>query len=329
MSGDGEPTGGEDSPPDVGEEAAEQPTTDEQRSPWWRNGTLIFVLVVVAIAAVIAVVLAADLWNSDDDDNLVPVDSTTAAPSSSAAPTSSSAAPSTTEPVGATTSAPPPTTATASTTPATDAPPATSVPASTSPPTAPPSSSPALDDPLDAAVWPLPSSELRFTDPVEAARSFAVDYIGFVAPNFGEFQAGDQRSGEVELRIGEVGPTTVVFVRQLSDDDTWWVTGSATDNIVVQQPDALTSIDSPVVVTGLARAFEGTVNVELRADGSDEPLVEGFVTGSGGPDLGPFEETFEFENPGEGGGALVLVTFSADNGNVLEAEVVRLFFAAA
>ena len=70
------------------------------------------------------------------------------------------------------------------------------------------------------------------------------------------------------------------------------------------------------------------MNVELRGDGEDDPLVEGFVTGSGGPDLGPFEETFEFDSPGEGGGNLVLLTYSAENGQVLEVYVTRVFFAA-
>ena len=52
------------------------------------------------------------------------------------------------------------------------------------------------------------------------------------------------------------------------------------------------------------------------------------MTGGDGSELEPFEETFEFDSPHGGGGTLVLTTFSPDNGNVLEAEVLRYFFPA-
>ncbi|HEX6658622.1 MAG TPA: Gmad2 immunoglobulin-like domain-containing protein [Ilumatobacter sp.] len=187
-------------------------------------------------------------------------------------------------------------------------------------------SAPTPDDPLSQAVWPAPNSDVRYVDPVEAVRTFAVDFVGFVGANFGEFRAADSRSGEVEVRVGEAGPPTVVFVRQLADDDSWWVIGSGTQNIVVQQPDALTTIESPLTINGLARAFEGRVDIELRADENDQPLFHEIVTGGGGSELEPFEETFEFDNPAVGGGTLVLATFSPDTGGVLEAEVLRYFF---
>ena len=213
----------------------------------------------------------------------------------------------------------------APTAPATSAP-ATSLPLTSSP--VPSEPAPAPVDPLSQAVWPSPNSDVRYSDPVEAVHAFAVDFVGFVGANFGAFRAVDSRSGEVDVRIGEAGPPTVVFVSQLADDDSWWVTGSGTQNIVVQQPDALTTIKSPLTVNGLARAFEGRVDVELRADDTDQPLFTGFVTGGDGSELEPFEETFEFDSPKVAGGTLVLTTASPDNGNVLEAEVLRYFFAA-
>ena len=75
------------------------------------------------------------------------------------------------------------------------------------------------------------------------------------------------------------------------------MTGSGTQNIVVQQPDALTTIESPLTITGLARAFEGKVDVELRADDNDQPLFQGVVIGGSGSELEPYEETFEFDSP--------------------------------
>jgi hypothetical protein len=167
---------------------------------------------------------------------------------------------------------------------------------------------------------------VRYDDPVEAVRSFAIDFVGFVGANFGEFGADDSISGKVEVRVGEAGPPTVVFVSRLTGDDSWWVTGSGTQNIVVQQPDALTNIESPLIITGLARSSEGEVDVELRADDTDEPLLKELVSASRGPELQPFEETFEFESPGGGGGTLVLTTARPDDGAVLEAEVLRYYF---
>jgi Immunoglobulin-like domain of bacterial spore germination len=181
-------------------------------------------------------------------------------------------------------------------------------------------------DPLAGAVWPLPGSETRYTDPVEAARGFAVDFVGFAEPLMGEFLVADSRSGEVEVKPSDDGPTTIVFVRKLGDDDSWWVLGSASQNVIIENPAVRATVDSPLTVSGQARAFEGNVKVELRADGAAEPVFTGSVTGGAGPDFGPFEGTFEFSDPGTGGGALVATVLSAEDGSVSEAAVMRLFF---
>lgn len=176
------------------------------------------------------------------------------------------------------------------------------------------------------AVWPWFDSGVRYVNPMAAARGFAEDSVGFDNPVVGPFQQGDSRSGEVEVRPTADGPVTVVLVRQLGPDDTWWVLGSATANIEVDEPDALDEISSPLTVSGRALAFEGTVDVEVRGDGSTSPLVAGFVTG-GGTEMAPFEGTFTFTSPGQGGGAVVFLTLSAENGQVWEAAVVRVQFA--
>jgi hypothetical protein len=178
------------------------------------------------------------------------------------------------------------------------------------------------------AVWPWADSDVRYDDPVAAARGFALDFIGFTDPLIGEFRQGDSRSGEVEVRSIETFAVTTVFVRQLGPDDTWWVLGSATENIVVDTPDALATIASPLTVSGRSRAFEGTVEVEIRADGVAEPVFESFVTGGGVDALGPFVEAFDWPNPGAGSGAIVFQTTSSDDGRIMEAGVFRVFFAA-
>lgn len=188
------------------------------------------------------------------------------------------------------------------------------------------STEPAPDGDTATAVWPLASTAQRFEDPVAAARSFAVDYVGFTDPVMGEFLQGDSRSGEVEVRAVPDGPVTTVFVRQLGPDDSWWVLGSATANIEVDEPAALATISSPVTLAGRARAFEGTVNVEVRADGTEEPLATDFVTGRGDGTLGPFSKDVAFPSPGSGGGAVLFTTLSMENGQVWEAGVVRVSF---
>ena len=78
--------------------------------------------------------------------------------------------------------------------------------------------------PRRAGVAPGPHTSQRFDDPVAAARSFAVDFVGMTDPVVGEFQPGDSRSGEVPVRGFADGAPSAVLVRQL-EDDTWFVIG--------------------------------------------------------------------------------------------------------
>lgn len=225
--------------------------------------------------------------------------------------------------------------ATDGTTPTTTAPATTIAPGSTT--TTPTSTAPSttgatsttttiVPDAYRTAVWPWYGDDLRYDDPVEAARGFAEDFVGFEDPVIGEFQQGDSRSGEVEVRPVEDGPVTTVFVRQVGDDETWWVLGSATANIEVDLPAPMSAVDDPLLVEGRASAFEGTVEVEIRVDDEREPLGTGFVTGSGDGTLGPFEGEIRWPNPGGGWGAVVFLTRSAENGQVWEAGVMRVGF---
>lgn len=176
-------------------------------------------------------------------------------------------------------------------------------------------------------MWPWFDSSLRYTDPVEAARGFAEDYVGFSNPVVGPFQQGDGRSGEVEITPVVDGPVTTVLVRQLGPGDTWWVLGAVTEHTAIDAPDALEVIDSPLRVSGEALAFEGVVDVELRADGTATPLVTGTVTGGGG-EMMPFEGEFSWTSSGEGSGAVLLLTKSMDDDGVWTVAAVRVAFAA-
>ncbi len=175
------------------------------------------------------------------------------------------------------------------------------------------------------AVWPWVESSTRYDDPVDAARGFAVDLLGFRDPVLGPYLAGDGRSGEVEVRPEADGPITTVMVRQVTDDDSWWVVAAETANIRLTSPDALDEVTSPLELRGQALAFEGAVDVDLVADGSSTPIASGFVTG-GGTELAPFEGSLEFDWPDVAGGAIILRTTSAEDGQVWEASVLRVRF---
>ena len=114
------------------------------------------------------------------------------------------------------------------------------------------------------AIWPYAGSTTRYDDPVDAARAFAVSFLRFEAPVVGDFQQGDARSGEVEVRPRATGPVTTIILRQLSNETSWSVLGAATANIEVTGPSTGDEITSPVRVTGRALAFEGNVQVEVR-----------------------------------------------------------------
>jgi hypothetical protein len=181
--------------------------------------------------------------------------------------------------------------------------------------------------PVDTSTAVFPdASGARFYDPEDAARAFAVDFVGFTDPLVGEFMQGDARSGEVEVRPMADGPATTVFVRQLGTDGSWWVLGSATANITTDAPGPGDAITSPVTVSGSAVAFEGTVAVEVRQDGAREAIGTGIVTG-GGDVPRPFSGQISFSSPTADHGALVFLTRSEQDGRVWEAGVIRVRFA--
>lgn len=220
------------------------------------------------------------------------------------------------------------TTTSSSTTVAPSTAPSTSAPTSTTgPPTSTTGSgggSLTVDDAAQV-VWPDPGGPTRFTSPTQAAESFATTLVGFRSPVIGEFQQGDSRSGEVEVKPSSSGPVTTVLVRQFGTDDTWWVTGAVTKDITVTAPVRLSAIDSPMRTTGEALAFEGTVQVKVVADGSTNALGTGTVTGGGGPSA-PFTGDIVFTNPGGGWGAVIYYTESGENGEVWSASVLRVGF---
>lgn len=200
--------------------------------------------------------------------------------------------------------------------------PTTAAPTTAPPTTATPTTPPAVD--ATTAVFPAASTP-RYDDPVAAVRAFAVDFVGFTDPVVGSYRAGDNRSGEVEVRAERTGPATTVTVRRLGTDGSWWVIGATTENLTVTSPEAGEDISNPVTVTGSALAWEGNVEGEIRQDGTRAPLGTGVFTG-GGDVMRPFSGSISFSAPSQPHGALVLVTHSAEDGRVWQASVQRVAF---
>ena len=183
--------------------------------------------------------------------------------------------------------------------------------------------------PVDPAValWPPPGSGERFDSPEAVARDFASEFIGFTDVVVGSFQAGDPSSGEVPVQPRSNGPVTTILVRQLQPGE-WWATGAINSDIRLDLPEPGARVTSPIRVTGAANAFEGTVQVEVRADRATKAVGNGFVTGAQGS-MGSFDEEIRFDEaaarPAEYG-ALVLFEGSGMDGSVNKATVIRIRF---
>jgi hypothetical protein len=180
---------------------------------------------------------------------------------------------------------------------------------------------------LDIAMFPDRLGTRSFSDAREVAKAFAVEVLGFADPVVGPFDAGDSRSGEVAVRVGEAGPPTVVLVRQLTDQH-WYARGSSAEPIVLNSPTSGAVLVAPQPLLGEAYAFEGTVNVSLYVDGNEDAIAETVVTGRGDGVLGPFSGDIDFTVPaGATRGRLVLRSLGGEDGTAtLAATAVRVRF---
>lgn len=272
-----------------------------------RRHRLVRALATAAAVLVVAALAATLLGGGGDADDVRTADDRTT----------------TTEPPSTTTtSAPDTTTSTTASTTTTTAGGGTTEGA-TSTDTAPP---PPVEVDASVPIWPRTHEDLRFEDPVDAARSFAVDFVGFSSPSVGSFQGGDAE-GQVLVRpSGGSGPSSAVSVRRL-EDGTWWVVGSAAADIVLDSPGTGARASCPMRVTGSALAFEGTVQVEVRDDYSTTPIGSGFVTG-GGDVARPFDGTIDCSYAGIEGRSpyvtVLLTTASAEDGSILQATARRV-----
>lgn len=186
-------------------------------------------------------------------------------------------------------------------------------------------------DPYDVA-FPSPTSSQRFEEPQTAARAFATSVLGFTTVQLDEFVPEGPDEGSVTIRArpsadgyGELDPSarnvpppvdTRVRLRR-SGDETWFVLGSDTAEIVVEIPAPGSSLATPFETRGEAFAFEGTVEVIVRAQENLGELGAGVVNGSQAAPPAPFSGQITFSSPPETlPGVLVYRVLSPDDGHV-------------
>jgi hypothetical protein len=181
--------------------------------------------------------------------------------------------------------------------------PATTEPvAPTTAPTGTDAEPPAGDE--TAGLWPPGGADT----PEDAAAAFVRDMFE-VDPVLGEFQAGDSRSGEIEvLGPEDTGVRATLFVRQLGASDAWYVIGAASAGVEIDAPTTYSTVPAgPLTVEGTGRGFEGTIVVRaVRTDASAAVLDEQIAAGGAMGDLEPFSVTLDLATA-EPGDSLMLI----------------------
>jgi hypothetical protein len=162
-----------------------------------------------------------------------------------------------------------------------------------------------------APIWPFASSTTTFATPEEAAKSFAVDYLGMTHARVGVSCCSPDTT-TVEIFPNDRGNArTVVQVKPRPRGDQpaeWVVVGATADQIVANQPQPHDALTNPLQVSGQSVAFEAQVGVELRRFGSLTPVLQDFVMG-GSTEMQPFSKQIAVPATDQ---PLVLILFEGD-----------------
>ncbi len=141
-------------------------------------------------------------------------------------------------------------------------------------------------EPRQPAIWP--AADVVLATPEEAAASFVSEVLG-VPPTLGEFQPGDNRSGEIEVfSPGEGSEPRRTFrsrllLRQLGPDDGWFVLAAVSEQVTITAPAASSSVPpGPIIVGGVGRGFEALLVIETRLAGAGGPPLIQQITMAGG-----------------------------------------------
>ncbi len=89
---------------------------------------------------------------------------------------------------------------------------------------------------------------------------------------------------------------------------------SESRNILVYSPWPSDAITSPVGISGLAIAFEGTVNIRIK-DYKNHILAQTTIQASSGVERSPFQNSVNFDQPGSNKGTVEVFTISTKDGS--------------
>lgn len=133
------------------------------------------------------------------------------------------------------------------------------------------------------AIWP--AADVVFATPEAAAADFVQTVLG-VPPNLGEFQAGDSRSGEMEVFSPDSGGSQVtrslLLLRQLGPDDGWFVLAAVNDYETVTAAVSGSEVPAgPLTVAGAGRGFEATVVVRALLAGDATRQIDQVIAMAG------------------------------------------------
>jgi hypothetical protein len=166
--------------------------------------------------------------------------------------------------------------------------------------------------PVQRAIWP--AADVVFTTPTAAAEDFVRRVIG-VEPVLGEFQAGDSRSGEIEVVFrGESGNATPIvrsrlLMRQLGASNGWFVLAAVNDFVSIDSPDSSATVPAgPLVVSGVGRGFEATLNITTFVAGSvDRSFGAAIAMGGAYEKPEPFSATVDLSGAAPGDVVTIVV----------------------
>lgn len=90
--------------------------------------------------------------------------------------------------------------------------------------------------------------------------------------------------------------------------------GAESPNFRIASPKPGETITSPVRIIGKARAFEATFDIEVE-DGHNVLARRTVTASAAGPEFGDFDVTIPFDKPTNPSGAILFVTYSAEDGS--------------
>jgi hypothetical protein len=162
------------------------------------------------------------------------------------------------------------------------------------------------------AIWP--AADVVFTTPEAAAADFVTNVLQ-VPPTLGEFQAGDARSGEIEVfspgegSSGVLVPRGLLLLRQLGPSSGWFVIGAPNENATIATPVAGATVPAgPLTVSGVARGFEANVNVTAMVAGDASRVLDTEITMGGNLDQPePYSVTLDLSGAEAGSFVMLLV----------------------